>query len=290
MRLAKGIDFLKQLRTLQRINLSLSRGSATSMLRRIDLKSVESWEFSGFSQNGEDGVIDVLRSRLRYSNRYFLEIGASDGLENNTAWLAVAHRCSGVWVEGNPSASAASKATFESMNYGLTFESRFVTRENAPEFMQRLLHRDPDVFSLDIDGNDFHVADALFRAGLRPKIMVVEYNSSFGPDASISIPYSERFVRDSSRSNLYYGCSIKAWQRFASRYDYAFVGVESNGVNAFFVDRSVFDSTFLEEIVVVPFRENFAQLREYGAGWQSQFARLKHENFAQVEADGRVVS
>ena len=80
--------YLWRLEDRQRINIALSKGALMGM-RRIDLQRPATWEWSCFSQNGEDGIIDVLCSQLLESNRYFLEIGAADGIENNTAWLAV---------------------------------------------------------------------------------------------------------------------------------------------------------------------------------------------------------
>ncbi len=60
--------------------------------RDVDLRSPQSWEFSGFSQNGEDGILDVLRRQLKQRNRYFVEIGSADGLQNNSSWLVVAEQ------------------------------------------------------------------------------------------------------------------------------------------------------------------------------------------------------
>ena len=91
----KLINYLHQMRSFQRINMALSRGAATSALRSIDLSDPDTWEFSGFSQSGEDGIIDVLCRNIKNPNRYFVEIGASDGLENNTTWLALARRWNG---------------------------------------------------------------------------------------------------------------------------------------------------------------------------------------------------
>ena len=68
----------------QRIAIALAKGARMSA-RRIDLRAPATWEFSAFSQNGEDGILDVLRSKLIDANRSFIEIGASDGIENNTA-------------------------------------------------------------------------------------------------------------------------------------------------------------------------------------------------------------
>src|SRR5882672_476960 len=75
--------------TLLRVNIALSRAAATSAQRTIDPTNPISWEFCGFSQNQEDGIIDYLCRHLKRSNRYFVEIGSHSGIENNTMWLAV---------------------------------------------------------------------------------------------------------------------------------------------------------------------------------------------------------
>ncbi len=58
----------------QRIAIALGKGGAMMHARSIDLRNPASWEFSGFSQNGEDGILDVLRKQLKSSNRYFAEL------------------------------------------------------------------------------------------------------------------------------------------------------------------------------------------------------------------------
>ena len=77
--------FFLALRNRQRVQICLAKGTASMFDRSIDLTNPISWEFSGFSQNGEDGIIDVLRSQLKAKNRYFIEIGAADGIDNNSA-------------------------------------------------------------------------------------------------------------------------------------------------------------------------------------------------------------
>src|SRR6478752_6955145 len=73
-------------RNYDTISIALSRAAANISLRILDEKNPVSWEFSGFSQNGEDGILDFLWTKLKTKNRYFVEIGAANGLENNTAW------------------------------------------------------------------------------------------------------------------------------------------------------------------------------------------------------------
>lgn len=103
--LNKAVRYLKRLRAMQRINIALTRGAIASSTRSIDLTKPQSWEFSAFSQNGEDGIIDVLISQSKNTNRYFIEIGASDGIENNTSYLGVVKKYRGIMIEGNQKAS-----------------------------------------------------------------------------------------------------------------------------------------------------------------------------------------
>lgn len=279
----KVLRYLKSLRSMQRVNMALARGAATSALRNIDIRDPSSWEFSGFSQNGEDGIIDVLTRHIIKPNRYFIEIGASDGIENNTAWLAMARRFSGIWVEGDPDTSKWCEYMFTALNYGVESVCMFVTKENASEFKSRVLHTNPDVFSLDIDGNDYYVADAILSAGFKPRIFVVEYNSAFGPENSVTIPYRDDFrcVRVHG-DNLYYGCSISGWKTLFAKYGYTFVTVDVNGVNGFFIDATAFDENFVKGIGGLDFEENFAQLREYRKGWKDQYTFVEKRQMVTI--------
>lgn len=268
----KLMRYLKSLRSMQRVNLALSRGAATASLRTIDLTKPETWEFSGFSQNGEDGIVDLLTRRIKSPNKYFIEIGASDALENNTTWLAVARRFSGIWIEGDQETSDWCAYLFTALNYGVESVCTFVTKEKINELKARSLHVNPDVFSLDIDGNDYYIAEAVLSAGMRPRIFIVEYNSAFGPELSVTIPYRDDFRNNRAYGeNLYYGCSISAWKKLFTKFGYVFVTVDTNGVNGIFIDPNEFNDEFVNNINGSDFAENFAQIREYRVDWKKQF-------------------
>jgi hypothetical protein len=279
----KLFRYLHSLRNFQRMNMAFARGGAMSSARQIDLAIPSTWEFAGFSQNGEDGIIEVLHRFIREPNRFFVEVGAADGLENNTAWLSLARRFSGLWIEGDSELSRRSSDFFSALNSGVEIANMFVTRDTVPDILRRSRYKDPDVFSLDIDGNDFHIVEKLLENGLRPKICIVEYNSAFGPVNSITVPYRADFRNSSNRGdNLYYGCSIRAWRSLFERLGYRFVTVDSNGVNAFFADRSALDADFLSGIEGREFVENVGQGRQYGPNWNDQFALIADREFVTV--------
>jgi hypothetical protein len=55
--------------------------------------------------------------------------------------------------------------------------------------------------------------------------------------------------------SLIYGVSVSAWRKLLGQYRSKFVIVESSGVNAFFVDPSVFPQAFIDEVRDVDFCE-----------------------------------
>lgn len=148
-------------RDRQRIIIALSKGGAMMHARDIDLTRPATWEFSGFSQNGEDGILDVLRRQLKASNRYFIEIGAADGVENNSGWLLIAEKYNGIMIEGNPRLAERARRVVEVFSIGAECKNMFVTQENVEDLKKLAFHSDPDVFSLDIDGNDYYIAKAI---------------------------------------------------------------------------------------------------------------------------------
>ncbi|MEP6618014.1 MAG: hypothetical protein ABJE47_01815 [bacterium] len=276
--------YIAGLRGMPRINMSLTRGAVASAARVVDPTRPDTWEFSGFSQNGEDGIVDVLRGQLLRENRYFVEIGSGDGLENNTSWLALVHRFSGIWVEGNRAKSRRGRAIFSELCDGTESISMFVTRAAVPALLGRAREADPDVFSLDVDGVDFHIAEALFDGGFRPKICVVEYNASFGPDMRVTVPYADSFrARRGRGNNLYFGCSVAGWTSFFERRGYRFITVDQHGVNAVFVDPAAFPGEFLEGITGCRYRESFVRTKGYGHGWSAQFALMADREFVWIE-------
>src|ERR1700675_3503795 len=68
---------LDRIRIRTQLSVAFARAAATSSLRVIDPQVPRTWEFSGFSQHGEDGIIDYLCSHLVNPNRFFFEIGAA---------------------------------------------------------------------------------------------------------------------------------------------------------------------------------------------------------------------
>ncbi len=282
----------------RRMATAFGRAAATAAARKIDETRPLSWEFSGFSQHGEDGIVDYLCTRMTTRNRYFVEIGAADGLQNCSAWIALARRFGGVMIEGNPDLSRyCVQVLREAKCHNIAVVNQVVQRDNIESLMKQCPYTDPDVFIIDIDGIDYYILERVLELGFRPKLIVVEYNSVFGPDQAVTVPYDEEFSRHAAHpSLLYYGVSIAGWRTLLEAAGYVFVTVESNGTNAFFVQPGVFPEAFVDALQGTTFLDNASDrngatapyVDESGDSvvpkrdWKAQFERIKDKPLVAV--------
>jgi len=195
-------------------------------------------EFSVFSQWGQDGIIQYLIKRVPIENHTFIEFGVEDYSESNTRFLMMHDNWSGLVMDGKESNINSIKSREYYWRHDLTAQCAFITRENINELIGRRFRGDIGILSIDIDGNDYWVWEAI--EVVRPRIVICEYNSLFGVKRSVTIPYSPQFSRTSAHhSNLYYGASLPALHRLALQKDYVFAGCTKSGGDAFFVRKDV---------------------------------------------------
>lgn len=265
------------------INLAFSKGGLGANSRALDSKIPDSWEFSAFSNNGEDGIVDYLIQKIKHRNHSFVEIGSSNGIANNTAYLALVKRYRGLMIEGSSFSSRVSRGVYRYFNRSVTSLNEFVSLANIDGIVGRFPSTEPDVFSIDIDGMDYHIMKKVFELKVRPSVVVVEYNANYGPERPITLPYMESFDYSVAHpSRLYYGVAITAWRNLFEKYGYQFITVDSSGVNAFFVKKDAFDPTFLQDIQSVNFRDNIFEMTVFNMNWEKRFYQIKELEYIVV--------
>jgi hypothetical protein len=180
------------------------------------------------SQNQEDGITAALLKETGVDTRRFIEIGS--GLSGgNSAFLAREWGWTGLMLDGNAPRQEQVGRRFP----GVTAIGAWVTRDNVNALItDHGFAGDVDVFSLDIDGADYWIWEAMTVA--TPRIVILEYNSMFGPERAVTVPYDAQFDRHAHHS-MYYGASLTALTRLSARKGYRLVAVEPSGINAFFV-------------------------------------------------------
>lgn len=223
--------------------------------------ALQDYEFKVFSQFGEDGIIQHLVSSMKIENKTFIEFGVEDFVESNCRFLLCHSGWSGLVIDGSKENVTRLKKSDLYWRNDLTAKCSFITRDNITALIQEAgFGPEPGILSIDLDGIDYFIWQQL--EWMRPAIMVAEYNSVFGPDRKITVPYDPAFVRfEKHHSGLYGGCSLGALNYLAMSRGYSLVGSTSQGVNAFFVrndlmPRNLRALSVEEAYVVSRLREN----------------------------------
>jgi hypothetical protein len=208
---------------------------AESTIKKKNYKSLADLEFKVFSQFGDDGIIQYLAHNLDLRYQTFIEFGVEDYFESNTRFLLQKDNWSGYVMDGSSENMARLRQDSLYWKHDLSAHAAFVTKENINQLISTGIADwdGVDILSIDIDGNDYWVWKEI---EINPAIVIMEYNSYFGIDRAITIPYDPAFYRTKAHfSNLYWGSSLKALYLLAMKKGYEFIGCASAGHNAYFV-------------------------------------------------------
>ena len=194
--------------------------------------------FKVFSQWDEDGIIQYLINKLPIQNETFIEFGVENYEESNTRFLMLNNNWQGMVLDGCAADIRAIQKDPIYWQYDLQANAAWITRDNINSLLsQSGFSPDVGLLSIDIDGNDYWIWEAI--QFIRPRIVIVEYNGLFNL-APVAVPYRNDFNRRAAHhSNLYYGSSLAALHSLARKKGYILVGSNFWGHNAFFIRSDV---------------------------------------------------
>lgn len=205
------------------------------------------FELKAFSQNGEDGVIQEVLRRIGAGSGTFAEFGIGSGVEGNCVFLAQVLGWRGVFLEGDAAAYERLALRYEHVP-GVTAAQAYVEPATIDEVLPNAgVVAEPDVLSIDVDGNDYYLWEAL--TSVRPRLVVIEYNAALDPAAQLVQPYSPT----GPDGTAFFGASLGALEALGKRKGYRLVHTELAGVNAFFVRQELAGDAFLP-LTAVPRR------------------------------------
>ncbi len=217
-------------------------------------------EFRVYSQFGEDGILQHLTAHVPFAEKSFVEFGVEDFQEANCRLLMRLDDWRGLVLDGDPKLAEILKSDPLMFWRNLTPRTAFVTAENINDLLEESGFTDDiGILSIDVDGNDYWIWKAVTVA--RPRIVIIEYNSIYGPEATVTVPYAPDFVRgEAHHSLLYAGASLAAHEHLGRSRGYSLVGSNGGGNNAFFVRNDVLGDlralTPAEAWVPTSFRES----------------------------------
>jgi hypothetical protein len=233
----------------QGVQQILSRSYRASLHPQLPLADLNDIEFRCFSQNGEDGILLYLFSVVGATNKKVVEICAGNGIECNAANLIINHGWSGLLVDGDARNIAEAQQFYarcrDTFAQQPNLVCSWVTAENVnalvshPDFVGEI-----DLLSLDLDGMDYWVWKAL--TCVRPRVVMLEFNSRWGPERAVTLPYQADFRMDWHRHPWCSGASLSAFVNLGRQGGYRLVGTNRLLLNAVFLRADVGADLFQE--------------------------------------------
>jgi hypothetical protein len=212
-----------------------------AIIRKLYLDDVElpapydllSQRFRYRSQNEEDGLLLALFKHIGTANRRCIEIGCgSNG--GNSGFLVQECGWNGLMVDANRSKIATIKVRYA--GHPAVVVKHRVTSEDVNQLIgAHGFTGDVDFLSIDIDGIDFWVWEAL--SACTPRVVAVEYNWLFGPDRAVTVPNDPEFRVGAPGTRSYRGASLAALVHLGRRKGYRLVATER--VNAIFLRNEI---------------------------------------------------
>ncbi len=224
-----------------------------------------------YSQTGEDGVLLKALETLTARDKWCVEFGAWDGQHlSNTFNLIKHHGYSGVLIEGDAQ-------RFNNLRTRFADEPRVMPVNcfvgfSAEDGLDKILAntpipRDFDLLSIDIDGNDYHVWEAI--RVYRPKIVCIEYNPT--------IPTEIDFVQAADPS-VNQGASLSALTSLGRRKDYSLIAVTP--LNGIFVRSELLPLFGIEDNSPRALREDTSSITHIFCGYDGTIFYRGHGSLA----------
>ena len=181
------------------------------------------------------------------SNKTFVEIGSDDGVNSNSANLYFNFGWHGLFMDGNPKSVKRGVKFFNKYPHPWYYKPKFVcakvTRENVNDLIEGAGYSgEIGLLSIDIDGNDYWVWDAI--TVIDPQVVIIETHTEFGMN-NIVVPYDPDYSFPGKHPD-YHGASPVAMNKLAQKKGYRLVGANELGFNFIFVKKGLADKVLPE--------------------------------------------
>jgi hypothetical protein len=217
---------------------------------KVELPPISDTGFRVFSQFEEDGKLLFIFSVIGMKHKVFVEIGSDDGVNSNSANLYFNFGWHGLFLDGSPKSIKRGRRFFSKYPHPWFYKPKFicakVTRENINDLIKEAgIEGEIDLLSIDIDGNDYWIWDAL--EVIDPRVVIIETHNEFGMN-NIVVPYDPDYAFP-GKHPVYHGASPVAMTRLASRKGYRLVGANELGFNFIFIKNGIADDQIPEVTV-----------------------------------------
>lgn len=147
--------------------------------------------FNYTSQFGEDGIIEEVFKMIGTKNKWCVECGASDGILFSNTRLLIEQGWNSVQIEADESKFNKLQRLYSDDDKVITINQKATL--NIQNNLDSILDQTEcptnlDLMVIDVDGQDFHLWNTLFK--YKPRVIVVEHNPDIEDDF-IPVPNGE---------------------------------------------------------------------------------------------------
>jgi len=217
--------------------------------------------FRVYSQFEEDGLLLYIFSLIGFESKKVVEMCCGGGVECMATNLIINHGFEGFLFDGNSVNVANANAFFKSKQDCLLFtphiQHAWITKENVNELLINVgATGEVDLFSLDIDGNDYWIWQAI--DAIQPRVCIFETQNVIPSDLSITIPYKPDFYCWDKKGyeQDFRGVSLLAMTNLSKSKGYRLIGAHRHGFNAIYMRNDIGLNEF-PEVSVASVHHNY---------------------------------
>lgn len=168
----------------------------------------------------ENDFIDFLKSDIKF----FVDIGSSSHSDYSESEVLLNYNFNGIMFECD--ISKFQNQVNKVSNYPVVVLPNKVTPDNIIDLLKNNNVKDGFYLTLDIDGYDFFVLDAILSK-YKPRFIVSEINEKIPPGIKFTVNYDSEYFWDGSH---YYGYSISMLEELLIKYEYKIKMLDYNNV------------------------------------------------------------
>jgi hypothetical protein len=227
---------------------------------RVPYENIREAGFRAYSQFEEDGIILYVLSMIGFKTRRVVEMCCGTGVECMATNLILNHGFDGYLFDGDENNIRYARTFFEAQKDCLLFRptlvDSWITVENVNQLLaQAKCTGEVDLFSLDLDGNDYWVLRAI--EAINPRLIVLETQSIIPSEKSIAIPYRPDFSYNKrAHDENFRGASLSAMVKICRERGYRLIGAHRYSFNVFFLRNDV-GTEFFPEVSVRQISTNY---------------------------------
>ena len=214
-----------------------------------EMPSLKDVGFRLHSQFEEDGMLLYIFSVIGSSNKSAIELCAGSGETCMASNLIINHGWEALLIDGDKNNVDRGIQFFsQHKNTSLhlpIFKQAWLTTDNINQLIEENgFGGEVDLLSLDIDGNDYHIMEAI--TVVKPRVIICETHNVIPSQMALTIPYKAEFNRLDGPHQDFSGVSLLGMSKLLKGRGYRLIGASHHGFNAIFIHEGVAEDFFPE--------------------------------------------